>query len=184
MKRRSLLLGILVIAVVVGTSAVVYSESTVNLSPTEYYSSSGEHLYPTPVPVHGTAWANFSNAFVISTLRGSGKILVRATPGEDYTIESLKVLIYRQSGNELYVDTGLGAGNLRIYREKTRNGWAQVLEATPSEDLGKGSVELVLIDRVPENLEKLISLHVEVVAKRGFRSYRGEWDFVVPNPSE
>lgn len=181
MKRRSLLLGILVITVVAGTSAMVYSESTVNLSPTEYYSSSGEHVYPTPVPVHGTAWANFSDAFVISVVRGSGKIIVRATPGEDYTIESLKVFVYRQYGNDLYVDTGFGAGDLRIYREKTRNGWAQVLEATPSEDLGKGSVELILMDRTPE---KLISLRVEVVAGKGFRHYRGEWSFTVPEPSE
>jgi hypothetical protein len=184
MKRKYLLLALLVITVVTVASAVVYSESTINLNPTGYCSSSGEHVYPTPVPPHGTAWANFSNAFVINTLRGSGKIIVRAEPKEGYTIERLKVLVYRDYGNDLYIDTGFGAGNLKIYREKTGNSWAQVVEATPQGDLGKGSVELVFMDRVPENLEKLISIHVEVVAKKGFRHYRGEWDFVVPNPSE
>ncbi|NJF24743.1 hypothetical protein [Thermococcus sp. Bubb.Bath] len=184
MKRKYFLLAILIIAVVINASAMLYSKSTVNLRPTEYHSSSGEHLYPTPVPAHGTAWANFSNAFVISVMKDSGKIIVRAEPKEGYTIERLKVLVYRQYGNGLYVDTGLGAGNLKIYREKTRNGGAMVIEGFPQEDLGRGSVELILMDRVPEILEKVISLHVEVVAKRGSRSYGGEWDFVVPNPSE
>ncbi|ASJ02978.1 hypothetical protein A3L09_06760 [Thermococcus profundus] len=184
MKRKYLLWGSLIIIGLVGLSALVYSESTLNLRPTGYYSSSGEHVYPTPVPIHGEAWANFSNAFVISVLRKSGRIIVRAEPKEDYTIESLKVLIYRQYGNDLYVDTGFGAGSLKVYREKTRNGWAQVVEATPQKDLGKGSVELIFMDRTPKNLEKLISLRVEVVAKKGFRRYRGEWDFTVPNPSE
>ena len=174
MEKKRLTLLVFAVLTVVMAVPLVYTMTPVNLTAKAMVSEGNvTPTYPTEVGPGKWALANFSGMFWVTVARESGRITLSTRPSSGYKLEEIKVVVPMKYGANLEVRPPL-VGKTEIYHE----GDLYVIDSKDFGNLGEGQIVLTLFEGIPK---KSAIMKVYVKAKRGLRSYTGEWSFFIMN---